>query len=104
MASFEQNFLKAAFSQKDTYPKAIASFLFREIIEDAHAKYDISQSDMMEMCKMAVNRAALFLKIKDDPSLYRAFAIHALEGFEWDNAEETEDTKSELDMLQSLCE
>ena len=54
------------------------------------------------MCKMAVNRAALFLSIKDDPNLYRAFAIHALEGFEWDDAEETEDTKHELETLKTI--
>jgi hypothetical protein len=84
-------FLITALSQKDVYPKALASFLFREIIEDAHVKYNISQEDMKAMCIDAVNRAALFLAIKDKPELYTAFAIHALQGVEWDEAELTEE-------------
>lgn len=56
------------------------------------------------MCKEAVNRAALFLKIKDDPGLYRAFAIHAIEGTEWDDPEETEATEEELELLRSIAE
>lgn len=102
MGSFEQAMLNVAFGLKDTYAKALASYLFREVIEDAHAKYNISQSDMRDMCKTAVNRAALFLEIREDPALYRAFAIHAIEGVEWDDAEETEDTKSELATLKTI--
>lgn len=102
MGTFENSLLEAAHSMKDAYPKALASFLFREIIEDAHVKYNISQEDIRSMCKMAVNRAALFLKMQDDPALYRAFAVHALEGFEWDDAEDTEDTKAELETLKSI--
>ena len=102
MGSFEQAMLNTAFGMNDTYAKALASYLFREVIEDAHVKYNISQADMKDMRKMAVNRAALFLSIKDDSNLYRAFAIHALEGFEWDDAEETEDTKHELETLKTI--
>lgn len=102
MGTFENSLLAVAQSMNDTYPKALASFLFREIIEEAHVKYNISQEDIRSMCKIAVNRAALFLKIQDDPALYKAFAIHALEGFEWDDAEETEDTKAELATLKSI--
>lgn len=102
MGTFEKDLLDVAHSMEDAYPKALASFLFREIVEDAHVKYNISQEDMRSMCKMAVNRAAVFLKIQDDPALYKAFAIHALEGFEWDDAEETEDTKAELATLKSI--
>lgn len=102
MGTFENSLLAVAQSMNDTYPKALASFLFREIIEEAHVKYNISQEDIRSMCKMAVNRAALFLKIQDDPALNRAFAIHAIEGFEWDDAEETEETKAELATLKSI--
>ena len=102
MGSFERELLNTAFSMKDAYAKALASYLFREVIEDAHVKYNISQADMKDMCKTAVNRAALFLSIKDDPALYRAFAIHAIEGFEWDDAEQTDDTRSELATLKTI--
>lgn len=69
--------LIAALSQRDVYPKALANFLFCEIIEDAHSKYNISQEDMRAMNKEAVNRAMLFLTIKSNSELYRAFAIEA---------------------------
>ena len=58
MGSFEQAMLNTAFGMNDTYAKALASYLFREVIEDAHVKYNISQADMKDMCKMAVNRAS----------------------------------------------
>jgi len=102
MADFEKDLLIAAFSQKDVYPKALASFMFREIIEDAHVKYDISQEDMKAMCKEAVNRAAAFLAIKDSPQLYRAFAVHAIYGREWDESEMTEELRQHLGMLYEL--
>lgn len=102
MGSFEQALLNTALSIKDAYAKALASYLFREVIEEAHVKYNITQADMKDMCKMAVNRAALFLKISEDPALYRAFAIHAVEGIEWDDAEETDDTRSEIATLKTI--
>lgn len=89
-------------SMKDTYPKALANFLFREIIEDAHVKYGIKQEDIKAMCKQAVNRAAMFLKIQNDPEMYKAFAIYAVMCSDWDDVEETEEIKAELKMLRSL--
>ena len=91
MDSTDKNMLIAALSQKDVYPKALANFMFREIIEDAHAKYNISNEDMKAMNKEAVNRAMLFLTIKSDPEMYRAFAIEALGCNEWDESEMTEE-------------
>lgn len=100
--NFEEKIVSAALAVGNSHAKALASYLFREIIEEAHVKYNISQDDVKAMCKDAVNRAALFLEIKDDPKLYRAFAVHALEGSEWDEPEETEDVKKERETLQSL--
>ena len=34
MNNTDKNMLIAALSQKDVYPKALANFMFREIIED----------------------------------------------------------------------
>jgi len=100
MDSTDKEMLIAALSQKDVYPKALANFMFREIIEDAHAKYNISQEDMKAMNKEAVNRAMLFLTIRSDPDLYRAFAIEALGCNEWDESEMTEDLYDRMtDML-----
>ena len=50
--------------------KALAYFVFRGIIEDVHAEYNISQEEMKAMNKKAVNRAAAFLEcIGDDEKL-----------------------------------
>ena len=105
MDSTDKDMLIAALSQKDVYPKALANFMFREIIEDAHAKYNISQEDMKAMNKEAVNRAMLFLTIKSDSDLYRAFAIEALGCNEWDESEMTEDLYDRMtDMLTRFKE
>lgn len=52
---------------------------------------NISQEDMKSMCQEAVNRAALYIAIEDDTDLKRAFAIHAINGTEWDESEMTEE-------------
>ena len=102
MDSTDKNMLIAALSQKDVYPKALANFMFREIIEDAHAKYNISQEDMKAMNKEAVNRAMLFLTIKSDPDMYRAFAIEALGCEEWDESEMTEELYDRMAKMMKM--
>ncbi len=93
--------LQAALTQSDAYPKALANFLFREIIEDAHTKYNISQEDMRRMCKQAVNRAALYIAHTRSkrPHTMQAFAIHAAECTDWDDAEMTEEIEREMDLI-----
>ncbi len=97
-----RNMLIAALSQKDVYPKALANFMFREIIEDAHTKCNISQEDMKAMNKEAVNRAMLFLTIKSDPDMYRAFAIEALGCEEWDESEMTEELYDRMAKMMKM--
>lgn len=108
MDNIDRDMLTAALMQKDVYPKALANFMFREIIEDAHCKYNISQEDMKSMCQEAVNRAMLFIAIKDDPDLYRAFAVNAIAGVKWDESEITEELLEKMDeiynTLQRLAE
>lgn len=93
--------LTKGLSQTDSYPKALANFMFREIIEDAHAKYNISDEDMREMCKTAVNRAALYIAIARhcDPVYMQAFAIHAADCTGWDDAEQTEEIERQMDLI-----
>ena len=93
--------LQAALTQSDAYPKALANFLFREVIEEAHTKYNISQEDMRRMCKQAVNRAALYIAHTRSkrPHTMQAFAIHAAECIEWDDAEITDEIEREMDLI-----
>lgn len=93
--------LHAALTQSDAYPKALANFLFREIIEEAHVKYNISQEDIQSMCKQAVNRAALYIAHTQSkrPHTMQAFAIHAAGCNEWDNAEITDEIEREMDLI-----
>jgi len=102
MPNFEKDFLAVAKAQDGVYAKALANYLFREIIEDAHEKYNISQADMEEMCRTAVNRAALFLDIQATPELYDAFVIYGIVGLEWDAPTATEDTEKTLKLLREL--
>lgn len=103
MDGFEKDFLSVAKAQNGAYPKALANYLFREIIEDAHEKYNISQDDIEDMCRTAVNRAALFLEIQTHPGLYDAFALYAIIGLEWDASVATEDTEKTLNALREVA-
>ena len=87
MDNFEKNLYKLASTQTDAYPKALEDFMFRQVIEDAHSKYSISDQDIKVMCKDAVNRAAAFLEILNNPDMYRGFVIYAINGIHWDDAE-----------------
>ena len=88
---------------RKVWPKALANYMFREIIEDAHVKYGISQEDMKEMNKKAANRAKTFLDvIIQDPKMFQAFASYAAFVMEWDAPEITEDEKDIIEMLETM--
>lgn len=94
--------LAKVLSYSDVYPKALANFLFREIIEDTHAKYNIPDEDIKAMCKRAVDRAALYINLVENggTTAHMAFAVHASECSEWDNAEQTEEIKAEMEFIK----
>jgi hypothetical protein len=96
-----EQMMMVAFSQTDSYPKALANFIFRDIVEDVHAKYSISDEDMKEMCKKAVDRAALYITFarNPDPIYLKAFAVHAAGCTGWDDAEQTEDIEKQMDFM-----
>ena len=90
---------------RKVWPKALANYMFREIIEDAHVKYGISQEDMKEMNKKAANRAKAFLDvIVQDPKMFQAFASYAAFVMEWDEAEITEEEESMIKILGDMAE
>lgn len=99
-----KQFCEAASKQKDVYPKALANFIFREVIENAHTKYNISQEDMRAMCQDAVNRAALFLDIQNT-KMYEPFAMYALPALKWNDADtENEFAQQFFDTLKMFYE
>lgn len=102
MGNFEKQLYEMSAKQKDVYAKALANFMFREVIEDVHVKYNISQDDIKEMCKEAVNRAALFLSIQET-ELYKPFSIYSLPALEWDDANiQTEFANDFIETLNSI--
>jgi hypothetical protein len=75
-------------------PKALAYFLFRELVEDIHAAGHISQDEMKELNRRAVNRAKLFLDLMyDKRKLPFALLVIAQNTFtkDWDEPVETEE-------------
>ncbi len=104
MSSFYAQLLCRAIALDNVYPKALANFIFRSVIEDAHSKYKIPDEEIKRMCKEAVNRAALFWQIIEDERLLKTFAIEAYTCGEWDEPELTEDLKKRLEVYRSLAE
>lgn len=97
-------FYKRASLISNAHAKALANYLFREIIEESHGKYKISQADMKQMCKTSVNRAALYIKLCDDPKLKRAFLIEAMVCQQWDEPEITQDILEEQKLFEKIAE
>ena len=87
-ASTVKNLFRSVIRDKDIMPKALANYLFREVIEEAHVKYNISQEDMKAMCKDVVNRAAVILRAIPYEDLQRAVVLFGYSTSEWDAPDE----------------
>lgn len=80
----------------DLLAKALANILYREVIEEAHIKYNISQDDMEIMNRASVNKAKVFVELINDKRNLKAFEVLyslAVKN-EWDNPVEDEQTKA----------
>ena len=96
---YERTMSKAL--SKNAMAKSLAYFVFREVMEDVHSKYNISQEEMVAMNKKAVNRAAAFLTCLEDDELMTALVqLLSLETTGWDDPKETADTKSFLRLAE----
>ena len=103
MSSFESLLYSSLKNDSDILPKAIANFMFREVIEDAHTKYGISQADMRDMCIEAVNRAATLEKLLMDPELKRALVLCGYSTSKWKAVDESE-VNLKLQQFKELAE
>mgnify|MGYP007065384369 CR=1 FL=1 len=98
--TFEEKLYHAAAERSNAAAKALAHFMFREIVENIHSKYNISQEEMCKMNKQAVNRAALFFSLSESEK--EAFKIEAICAENWDDPEETNDVIAHKELYESL--
>lgn len=82
--NFEKQLLESVSNIPHIRSKALANFIFREVIEDAHSKYKISQDDMKNMCQEAVNRCFLYLSIQGT-ILEKGFDIFGYDSAKWND-------------------
>ena len=99
--TFEEKIYHVAVSRGHADAKALAYFLFREVIEEVHAKYNISQEDIKAMNKRAFNRAALYLSLSEKEK--EAFKIEAIECDNWDPPECTDEIISQRKFYQNIA-
>lgn len=86
---------------KDKFAKALAYFLERELIEDVHAEYNITNNEVKEINKTAVNRARMIIDFLDDEKAIEAFYnVYSIYVYEWDDPEKTEDTEFNRFMIE----
>lgn len=101
----EQQLFRSLIRDKDIMPKALANYMFREVIEEAHAKYNISQDDMKAMCKDAVNRAAVIMQAMPYEELQRAVVLFGYSTSKWDAPDEeivSEDFNKLVELAKNL--
>ena len=108
--------VKDELSKPEYAAKALANFIFREVIEDAHTKYNISQEDIREMCKNAVNNAQFCLELfsgsghfdTDDETHHAAIQrfvfLQGMYGISWDKPEWTEYHEKLRSILENSVE
>lgn len=92
--------------KKELFAKALAYYLYREVVEDAHSDYNISQEDMFAMNTKSVNRAKLLVDILDDEKLLNAFiALYSLPvRNEWNDPTETEEVAEIANLIKDVAQ
>ena len=84
--------------------KALAYFLFREVVEDIHSKYSISNEEMMALNKKVFNRTAFLTDcVLNNPDMRMAFTFNAIYCMEWDDPEMTEDLVKYKELLSEIA-
>ena len=86
--TLSQSIFLESLDDDNALAKSIANYMFREVIEDAHAKYKISQEDMKIMCKKAVNRAAALLDTIEKGLYEDSLTAYSYDTRDWDAPDE----------------
>lgn len=103
MDNIVKGFYKIAKSIPFSEEKALAYYMVREILEDLHTEGKISDEEMCEINKTAVNRAYIYLKATKNEDAYKGFIMNAAFCKEWDDPDkETGDYDSWLEMGKSI--
>ena len=83
--------------------KAIAYFVFRELIEDVHDR--ISDDEMAELNRRAVDRAYALVKSMKSKNLTTGILLNCAYGIrEWDNPRDTEEYRAIIARANTIAD
>ncbi len=104
MDDITENFIQQSLNDEYALPKALAHFIFREIIEDIHADNRITDVEMEQLNREACNRAGFFVSyIMNDPNMRNAFTIESMMSREWDPPIMTEELSVRLQLFKDIA-
>lgn len=104
MDDITEIFLQQSLNDEYALPKALAHFIFREIVEDIHADNRITDAEMEQLNREACNRAGLFVSyIMNDPDMRNAFTIESMMSREWNPPVMTEELSAKLQIYRDIA-
>lgn len=103
MDSFTKQMIDKVMEDEHSAAKALAHFMFREIVEDIHTEGKITDEEMKELNKAACNRAALLMEhILPNEDLRTAFRIEAMNCTCWDPPEIDEELEQRKKFYEEI--
>ncbi|MBR3143061.1 MAG: hypothetical protein IKF09_07960 [Clostridiales bacterium] len=104
MSDITEIFLQQSLNDEYALPKALAHFMFREIVEDIHSDNRITDAEMEQLNREACNRAGLFVSyIMNDPDMRLAFSTESVFAREWDPPVMTEELSAKLQIYKDIA-
>ena len=104
MDDFLMNFVAVANNDKDALAKAIAHFMFRELVEDIHADNRITDQEMKDLNREACNRASLLINhILNDDYISTAFKLESVMCSDWDSPVMTDELNQRLQLYSDIA-
>ena len=105
MDDFTRTLVIKALADKDSFAKALAHYMFREIVEDIHSEGKITDEEMDLLNREACNRAGLFGDyIMKDENLMKAFLIESNMASYFDPPVMTEDLEKRKALYDEIAE